>query len=349
VSRGIDKIKQRVAPKLKLPIKRTEKLVSQVSGHETGLERPVATKKPAVRKVAQQLNQHHKGNTTQKRDKAAECKQPKKSAGSRQSKFELKKLQNEVNSYHCSDIYVKMLDSGFMSKNALDTFNVWVKNNLSNIRPDLMCSCFTCGEPSIYACEHYIIGNDAKVCDEEIPVVTKEVRLQNRSNSFWRRLVGSPLPHMDLSVVNNHHCKDLINDNFTVPDNLIDEELYSFLRLKMHSSYSSRVIKLEHCSRLVEIYLTKNKINPKTVYEVNIIKLTQQRACDSHENDVLLKENDPEMGFQIDWFNFLAILLGLIVLLIVPVLSIALLLKFLIIAITIGKIWVSMGRLWRQH
>lgn len=227
------------------------------------------------------------------------------------NKFKIKRLEDQVQQYHCTDIYVKAYERKFKTQQALDTFNIWVAANVKYIDPQYMPVCMDCGQCELALCNHFVhTGDDTQgdAAEDNVVVIEQAAPiLISRRHRGWvggvlRWFVTHRDPSFDLNINNNHNCKYFNNE--VVPDDHIVSDLYLFLRSKMHFKYPSRDVKIEHCMRLAEVFDSKNKRDYSTPLMLNKRLITIQKACDSHENDALLAHCDPEhkpSGFLTAW------------------------------------------------
>lgn len=254
-------------------------------------------------------------------------KLPSKNKGaSHAHKHKSQRLEQQLTNYRCTDIYTKAYERKFNTQGALDTFNLWVVNNKEHIDPACMPVCLECGACDLMLCNHFIngfvdpavkdeLGSDdgVVVVDEAAPILISR-RHRGFVNGILRWFITHRDPSFDLNINNNHNCKYF--DNVAIPDDYINSDLYLFIRSKMHAKYPSRDVKIEHCLRLAEVFDTKNKVSYSTPLALNRRMITVQKACDSHENDVLLAHNDPQQqgSFSKAW-AFVVVLVILMLLL----------------------------------
>lgn len=207
--------------------------------------------------------------------------------------------------YRNDHTYRMAVGNGFRTAQALALFNRWARANIDHIDPGSIPVCLACGNAELELCNCYIHDRAPEPVEPEVAVIGVVGRPLYTNPSMWTGFVRGVrrafvTPRFDFNQVNNHAIRTLQGsfDPSSIGDELINEELYSYLRVEMHCDYmingvEDRRLKLEHCRKLAKIWCKNKKINIDSVAQANIFALTVQRACDSVENDTLYQRQDP--------------------------------------------------------
>jgi predicted Fe-S protein YdhL (DUF1289 family) len=85
-----------------------------------------------------------------------------------------------------------------------------------------------------------------------------------------------------------------------IPDNLIWEELFIYLRVQSFPAYPDRKSKLEHMDKLAKKYLAINDIDltSNDIHMVNRFKITIQKATDQNDDDFFLAKQTQQTSLR---------------------------------------------------
>jgi hypothetical protein len=135
-------------------------------------------------------------------------------------------------------------------------------------------------------------------------VVSTREAVLTRAPTFWNRWRGKESSKFDFNAVINHklgalpahkHSDREEKAGCQIPDSRVDVELLLHLRLKMHVSYSSRALKIEHAHKLANKWVDLKSAAMKSEYlkdvgMLNDVLVTIQKAVDQEDNSFLYQE-----------------------------------------------------------
>lgn len=235
-----------------------------------------------------------KGNTTHKREKP-EGSAPFNKNGHGGA------VQNGLNEYKMTQLYVKAVEKGFQSQTALDKFNEHMSHHADSVDPKAYPVCEWCGSCDLKLCNDFVNGaNSAVVLADEAIYVP-----MGAPNTTWRFMWVDRVrrmftrPSYNPTTALNHNIGWLSNGDLPEREMLLPD-LLAYMRLYQNTSYSmngviDRKAKLAHSKKLAARYLDEKKVplidrlNSEFVARLNY---TVQKATDCPDDDFLFKENE---------------------------------------------------------
>lgn len=213
-------------------------------------------------------------------------------------------IEQEVENYHRTEWYSKAVRAGFKTAGALKRFNETVVAFQNQIDPLQVPVCMECGNSDVELCEHFVVAAKVAVdVEEDALVIVPAVNMKHRFqwvNKFRRMFTW---PSFDSTLVQNHNLAGFDNEQIT--DAYIWPELFSYIRLGFNTTYviqgvHDRAAKLAHAKKLGVRFLDETKVglaDRNRPEFVNRFVHTVQRACDQRDDEMLLKETNPNQNF----------------------------------------------------
>lgn len=271
-------------------------------------QKPPAQQSPAVAPAG--AAQSSAGHTqSAKRNKAVGSKpQCNKKAGAANA------ITKALNEYKYTKVYREAVSKTFKSKQALDSFNLWVKTNSDSIDPAAIVVCSDCGHSDLELCDCWITA-----APNAVPVVSGAVLAVPAGpvNIKWRfqwvnrvrRMFAWPTYSPDVPI--NHNIGFMTNSHLD-ESTLIIEDMLCYIRQNANTSYRingvfDRSAKLAHCKKLAIRFLDEHKVPLAERLNsrfVACMHFTVQKATDLPDDDFLLAKNNEDHNIGSLWKDF---------------------------------------------
>jgi hypothetical protein len=223
--------------------------------------------------------------------------------------------------YPLTEMYVKLISEAHNTREKLDKINAWVVQNLGLIDPGKYLVCRECFALDGKICDCYLVEeyDDDDDGDFEAIEIAARARTENnisfrleRTAEWYNRAIYGMTPStFDMGAGINHALGDLVEKKKTykaknvvvIPDHLVIEDMYAYLRLKKFSKYASRDIKMTHMEKVAAQYLLLKKWKIEDIPDpidrnrtINAYHITIQKVVDEKDTEFLLSEDSSDLS-----------------------------------------------------